>query len=202
MVWTKLTWNIVDDDKSELLQIFSPSTPLYRPRPRCRTKSFVSKYKFHNKLVRINFQWMAEYLFVSTHTIQLYWTDCILVYRRVPESPLQKRLYRRNMLQYHHQDWNQCPLFPDLKTCVNMFGTFVENMFQDAWGLTTILKSGFLPKKFSCIGWCFWPGFAMIRKAGSRRTKYGNNVIDDTKLMTILNAGDIFCHQHLSTTSM
>ena len=140
--------------------MFSSSTPLSCRRPLRRTKSSVSKYKFHNKLVRINFQWMAEYLFVSIHTIQLYWTDCIPVYRPVPVSPLQKRLYRRNMLRYHLQDWNQCPLFHDLKTCVNIFCIFLLN-----------IKSSFSPKKFICIGWYFWTGFAMIRKAGSRRAK-------------------------------
>ena len=118
MVWTKLTWNIVDDDKSVRLQIFSASTPPCRPRS--HAKSSVSKYKFRNKLVRINFQWMAEYLFVSTHTIRLYWTDCIPVYRPAPASPLQKRLYRPYMFQFHHQDWNQCPLFDDLKPLINI----------------------------------------------------------------------------------
>ena len=81
--------------------------------------------------MHINFQWMARYLFVSIHTIRPYWTDCIPVYRQVPVSPLQKRLYRRNMLQFHHQDWNQCPLFGDLKTCVNIFDNFYrKNVFQ------------------------------------------------------------------------
>ena len=115
-IWTKLTWNIVDDDKWVLLQFFSLQTLHSLPCP--RPNSPVWKYKFHNKPVRISFWWMAEYLFVSIHTIRPYWTDCIPVYRPVPVSPLQKRLYRQNMLQYHHQDWNQCPLFHDLKTRV------------------------------------------------------------------------------------
>ena len=134
MVWTGLTWNIVDDDKLVLFQLTSAWTsphnkspgPRYTRNRSPRPNSSVWKYKFHNKLARINFQWMAVYLFVSIHTIRLYWIDCIPVYRPVPVSPLRKRWYMRNMLQYHHQDWNQYPLFHDLKTCENMFGTFFE----------------------------------------------------------------------------
>ena len=100
---SKLTWNIVDGDKWALFPLVLDKRPDW-------------KCKHRNKLVRTNFLWMVNcFQFVSTHMIQLYWIGYIPVFRPVPVVPLGKPLYRQNMLQFHRQDWNQCPWFDDLK---------------------------------------------------------------------------------------
>ena len=128
---SKLTWNIVDGDKWALFQLVLDKRPDW-------------KCKHRNKLVQTNFWWMVNcFQFFSTHMIRLYWIGYIPVFRQVPVVPLEKLLNRQNMIQFHRQDWNQCPWFDDLKN-------WVKKMFSTA---SFFLKLKFLPKKFICIGW-------------------------------------------------